>query len=345
VCSHLTVWAYCGERKHSHHKLVGRKEQVARLTTEKAGVLLFFGACTCISGFVLLTLVGYLQYSFDVSNEALDRDQKQFESGHGYWPSTVSEMVHERDSAAGRLFFTLGMITVVSIFQSWYPVHLSNANTLDDTVPYLPVEWATIRQVVPMMGLLVLIGINTYPMQEAKASVGKVKMFSVILHLFGAGMLFVGYTLCEMKCLGKWPFSRHEKLKQYFDWDEKTKRELWIREKMVFVILIFFVLFSCCQVVLMACPKVWLQTPDTWIAVGGDGNNSQEPQLSNTASGLYLIVKVASFVFEDLAGITMVMSHIMIWYFCDERTAVDAHVTDLRQIARSAGDLRIAPQA
>merc|ERR1712070_1251585 len=108
---------------------------------------------------------------------------------------------------------------------------------------------------------------------------------------------------------------------------------------MVFVILTFFVLFSCCQVGLMACPKGWLPTPDHWIKVGDEGNNSQEPQLSNTASGLFLIVKIASFVFEDLAGITMVMSHIMIWYFCDERTAKDSHVTDLRQIARRAGDL------
>jgi hypothetical protein len=354
VYSHLAVWFYCRERHNSHHKLVGRLEQVARLSTEKAGVLLFFGACTCISGFVLLTLVGFLQYFYDVSNEALAEPlDKEFKSGHGYWPSTVSEMVHERDSAAGRLFFTLGMITVVSIFQSWYPVHLSNVNTREHQVPYFPVEWATVRQVVPMMGLLVLIGINTYPMQEAKASVGKTKLFSVMLHLVGAGMLFLGYTLCEMKCLGIWPFSLHPTLTAYFDRDE-NKREFTIRQRVVIVIGIFFVLFSCCQVVMFVSPKGLLPTADYWIKVGEPGNKSQEPQIANTASGWYLIVKIASFVFEDIAGITMVTSHLFIWYFSDERTAKDSHVTDLRQIsnsvtvrqsAPSASELRIAPQA
>jgi len=347
VCSHLTVWYHCRERHYSHHKLVGRPEQVARLTTEKAGVLLFFGACTCISGFVLLTLVGFLQYFYDVSNEALDRSQKEFASGHGYWPSTVSEMVHERDSAAGRLFFTLGMITVVSIFQSWYPVHLSNVNTREDQVHerWLRVEWATIRQVVPMMGLLVLIGINTYPMQKAKASVGKTKMFSVMLHLFGAGMLFVGYTVCEMKCLGIFWFHQHPKLTEYFGRDVHTKRELMLRRVLVHVIGIFFCLFSYCQVGMILCPKGMLPTPDSWIKVGEAGNNSQEPQLGNTASGLYLTVKILSFVFEDIAGIVMVISHIAIWYFSDERTFGYAHVTALRQIATRTPDMqRIAPQ-
>ena len=78
---------------------------------------------------------------------------------------------------------------------------LRNVFTGSDMVPILGCYWSTVRQMCPPLGLLILAGVSAYPTPIAMASVGRVKLFCKFIHLVGAGMLFVGFLVCELWCL------------------------------------------------------------------------------------------------------------------------------------------------
>merc|ERR1712137_782387 len=151
-------------------------------------------------------------------------------------------------------------------------------------------------------------------------------------------MMFMGYTLCELKCIGWLGFETHPELQKRFEDNEKEKnekeKELLVRKIIVIFILVPFVMFSACQATLLATGMfdLGIQTADEWWDVGEDNNTSDEPQIADTAEGPYLWIKIASFIFEDIAGISLVLSHLLIWYYCDERKA--GNIEELTQIAR-----------
>jgi len=246
-----------------------------------------------------------------------------YDSGNGYFPATVSEMVHNQESPGGRVFHTFGMMAGVCIFTSWYPVHLRNVYTGSDSIPFFPVYWTTVRQLLPAMGLWLLIGVNTYPAPVAMNSAGKTKMGCVFLHLMGAGMMFLGYLACELKCLGLLGFHKTKA------WEATTTSERRWRTALAVVILISFTSFATLQVGMSYFKDTeWLRDGvDKWALRGdyvksADGKEQRimaDPQIVDTASGMYLQLKIASFVCEDIAGLALVLSHIAIWYFCEER--------------------------
>lgn len=285
--------------------------------------LLLFGAGSCIVGFISISIIGVIDFYGRVMNESL---RTPYPSGNGYFPATVSEMVHNQESPGGRVFHTFGMMAGVCIFTSWYPIHLRNVYTGADHLPLIRVYWTTCRQIVPPMGLWLLIGVNTYPGPVAINSVGHTKLACVFLHLVGAGMLFVGYLVCEMKCLGLCLFRAPKATK-----DVIKPRERFVRVLLSWTILAFFTLFCGLQVTLafskqgpdkslICCMDKWAFKGDevtTW-----DGRNMTimaSPQIVDTATGSFLKLKIASFVCEDAAGLAVVLSHLAVWYFCEER--------------------------
>jgi len=286
----------------------------------RAPGLLLFGASACILGFAFITVIGMVDFYTQKRNESL---RLPYESGNGYFPATVSEMVHNQESPGGRVFHTFGMMAGVCIFMSWYPIHLRNVYTGPDCIPFFGVYWTTTRQLLPAMGLWLLIGVNTYPTPVAMNSAGKTKMGCVFLHLVGAGMMFLGYLVCEMKCLALLGFSRSK------NWKLIGSSEYRWRTALAMVILISFSMFSFIQVSMTMLKKsdylkegvdVWAFKGD--IITSSDGQKHRimaDPQIVNTASGMFLKMKIASFVCEDVAGLAMVLSHIAIWYFCEER--------------------------
>jgi len=282
----------------------------------RAPGLLVFGASTAVLGFVLISVIGWIDFHFITENRSL---QVPYESGNGYWPSTVSEMVHNHESPGGKLFYTFGLIAGICIFASHYPFHLRNVYTGDERFFGTRIYWTTFRQICPSMGLWLLIGVNTYPTQIALHSVGMTKMFCVFLHLLGAGMMFVGYMMCELKCLGMFRFTSHEHL-------AIEKRERAVRTCLAWIISLGFVLFCAMQVCLNIAKKLGVCCGDEWKHKGeyvldddNDKHRLATTELINTAKGTFLTIKVLSFVFEDIAGLALVFSHIAIWYFCEER--------------------------
>uniref|UniRef100_A0A7S2HUB7 Uncharacterized protein n=1 Tax=Alexandrium andersonii TaxID=327968 RepID=A0A7S2HUB7_9DINO len=282
----------------------------------RAPGLLIFGASCAVLGFLLITVIGGIEFKLLTTN----RDLKvKYDSGHGYWPSTVSEMVHDHGSPGGKLFYTFGLIAGVCIFASQYPFHLRNVYTGDETVLNTSIYWTTFRQIVPSMGLWLLIGVNTYPTTIALNSVGLLKMFCVFLHLLGAGMMFVGYMFCELKCLGLLGFRLHHPLAI-----EKTERR--VRVFLAWTILLGFFLFCAMQVLLNVAKKLDICCGDKWALKGQSVKDTRghrhfltSPEIIDTAKGWFLIIKIASFVFEDVAGLALVFSHIAVWYFSEER--------------------------
>eukprot|EP00413_Alexandrium_margalefii_P049779 CAMPEP_0204606834 /NCGR_PEP_ID=MMETSP0661-20131031/59333_1 /ASSEMBLY_ACC=CAM_ASM_000606 /TAXON_ID=109239 /ORGANISM="Alexandrium margalefi, Strain AMGDE01CS-322" /LENGTH=317 /DNA_ID=CAMNT_0051618193 /DNA_START=71 /DNA_END=1024 /DNA_ORIENTATION=+ len=278
--------------------------------------LLIFGASSAVLGFITITVIGLIEFMVKTRNSALHRE---YPSGNGYWPSTVSEMVHDQESPGGKLFYTFGLIAGVCIFQSQYPFHLRNVYTGNEKVWGTRVYWTTFRQICPSMGLWLLIGVNTYPTQIALDSPGYTKMFCVFLHLTGAGMMFVGYMVCELKCLHLKKYSSHS----FIDIEPK---ELRFRTFLAWTILVGFIFFCFTQVLLNVAKKSNVCCPDVWKMKGSVVHNEHghkmlltETQLVNTASDMFLKIKVASFIFEDVAGVALVLSHLAIWYFSEER--------------------------
>lgn len=294
----------------------------------RAPFLLAFGACCCIIGFLAITVIGVIDFEGRTSNPAL---RVEYKSGNGYFPATVSEMVHNQDSPGGRVFHTFGMMAGICIFMSFYPFHLTNCYTGDATLSLGPIEvyWTTLRQIFPAMGLMLLVGVNTYPLMVAYHSLWHTKMVCVFIHFVGAGMLFVGYLICELKCLAVL-----DSMTLDVGRPRIGKNERAVRYVFAYLILVSFVCFVSVQAAMVVF-KTRICCSDEWAMKGEEVTTKDkkqitimgEPQVVNTASDKFLWLKILSFVFEDLAGVCMVFSHLAIWFYCLERKTEHGKVT------------------
>lgn len=285
--------------------------------------LLLFGATSCIFGFGFITVIGLIEFLTKKENDTL---KVPYPSKNGYFPSTVSEMVHDQSSPGGRVFHTFGMMAGLCVFLSWYPFQLKNVYTGSDQI--CGVYWMTIRQLVPAMGLWMLVGINTYPTPVAAHSVGHEKMANVLLHLTGAGMMFLGYLICELHCLGIVGRSQSPAA----PWKKMGSSQKRIRKALSYIILFFFMGFCAFQVTMVAIKgdavqgKPWC-CADVWKFKGDEVPDSENKNLTiqtdaevvDTATGRFLVLKILSFICEDVAGLALVMNHLVVWWYCDER--------------------------
>lgn len=246
-----------------------------------------------------------------------------YPSGNGYWPETVSESVSDRDSAAGKIFFTFCLISGVTLFVSWYPYALRNVYVGPEMLPGKVMYWNTLRQYCPTMGLFMLIGVSVYPSQVALETNGGT--LCSLIHLTGAFMMFVGYMVCEFKCMEMFGMRMPKTIGVAFLSIEGVERRL--RQIFVFWMYFFYCLFCVFEVLLV------LQDPccgDEWLSEGSWFNRTSPegiivPQtldraiVSNTASGTFLAYKALAYIGECAAGVFLILSHLTIWYFCEER--------------------------
>merc|ERR1719188_907835 len=125
--------------------------------------MLFAGSISGLLGFIFAFVIGVIRECMQGKSDVFDRP---FKSGLGYFPSTVSEMVHDPDSPAGKVFFAFCFVGAVLIFFSWYPTMLRNAYIGDDP-QICGVAWVTWRQFVPAPGMMKLSIITTVPLAQA----------------------------------------------------------------------------------------------------------------------------------------------------------------------------------
>jgi len=292
----------------------------------RAPPLLCLGATAALCAFVGTFLVTFLQFFRVTGSELLDLHP--YPSGFGYWPETVSESVNLRNSPAGKIFFTGCLVAAVAFLLSWYPMALRNVYTGPELTCFGYLYSTTFRQFMPPLGLLMLIGVSTYPQSIAKATAGA--QVCVLLHLTGAGMMFVGYMFSEYKCLELCGF-RHHNAEEYghkFLSIEGVERHL--RNGTIQCMGFCFGIFVLCQGLLSLPASAAPCCADTWILAGEWINRTspngvvfpvqmQIAHVNNTASGGMLGIKMASYFSEVLAGLFLIASHFIVYYFCEER--------------------------
>merc|ERR1719446_1755612 len=97
---------------------------------------------------------------------------------------------------------------------SWYPFCLRNEYTGPSSICCNLMYWTSFRQFVPTIGLFTLIGVSVYPTKIAAETNGGI--LCLCIHLTGASMMFVGYMVCEFKCMEMFGFKLPTKIKKSF---------------------------------------------------------------------------------------------------------------------------------
>jgi len=266
--------------------------------------LLFVGSLSGLIGFLFAFIIGTLKSH----SEKYDYNFEPFKSGRGYFPSTVSEMVHDPTEPAGKAFFCFEFVASILIFFSFYPTRLRNAYIGDDAkIPVVGVSWTTFRQLVPATGMMILSVVTTVPAAQATT----LDYFCIGIHGFGAMMMFVGYFFAEAFTVGWGPFAGPG-IGKLHDIPVNVRR----RRICLTGILVFYLLFLLLQGVLaVGLPGIPASDYDQWGKVKG----YRVPQLLDSAEWSVKILKMMSYGSEVLCGVFLIASHLCIWNGCEER--------------------------
>lgn len=313
---------------------VGGEERVPVVVPEisqrfKAPTLLLMSVVAGMIAFTCCVCIEIVAF-FSKKGNSLFGLGHRYKSGHGYWPATVSESVHDGESPQGKIFYTFLLLFFLGLFLSWYPYNLRNVYTGKEKVLGCCCYWTTFRQYTPAAGCLILIGVTTYPSAIAAASPGHLYYTCVALHLIGAALMFMGYMWCELKCIAMCGFShpsyvarRHLNIGPV----EKHARACTMCCAVLFYLL--FILFMVCTSLpfsdeQLCCNDVWLDKGSVYHHIHANGTIGAShvvpsPRLLDTASGWPLFFKVACYMTECVAGVFLLLNLLCIWYWCEER--------------------------
>jgi len=287
------------------------------LDRKRSAQMLFAGTVSGFLGFVFAFIIGVVK--------AMDRDRydlngKKFASGISYFPSTVSEMVHNPADPGGKCFFCFELVGAVILFMSSYPTMLRNVYVGDDfEIPFIKISWTTFRQFVPAPGMMVLAIITTVPAAQADT----LDQYCIQLHMVGALMLFIGYFLVEAYTVGWGPF-KEPGCASLMETQGQT-RELSLRKWCLHGILFWWITFCLLQaLVLIPVPFAPADHFDVWGTLlkksGKPYKINNGVQLLDSADMDVKVIKVVSYLSEVFCGIFMLSSHMLVWYYCEERS-------------------------
>lgn len=290
------------------------EEEVKKSRGVKCTSLLFVGSCFGFTGFLLAFTIGFLKFWIAENYEG-----KVYDSGWGYFPSTVSEMVYDPREPAGKCFFAFELLASLMIFMSWYPWELRNVYVGDDSlVPFLGCSWMMMRQYSSAPGMSLLAIVTTTPFAKAEV----LDFFCISIHLGGAVMMFGGYILAEGYTLSWGPFRGPDLGYRVHGRKEGYRfSEVFVRKALLTGIFIFYMLFSAFQGLLLVPDSMvpWeVCCYDVW-SMPHNGTKHAVVVLEDTASRWVLVFKVASYLCEVICGLLLILSHLAIWWYCQER--------------------------
>lgn len=295
---------------------------VISLDRKKSVMLLFFGTICGFCGFLFAFIIGVAKFVYPSLSEYKGRN---FTSGQGYFPATVSEMVHDPQDPAGKVFFAFEFIGAILIFMSWYPWYLSTAFTGDSEtmLKWGYVSWSTFRQFIPAVGMMLVATVTTTPFAQATV----LDYICIAWHLWGAVMLFGGYALAEAFCVfGSKVTSR------MIVGPERSWRKFYLFG-VAFWYALFCVLTVVCVLPLPGKGDVW----EKHMVVDADGFLEPKIVLVDTAQGMILALKILSYVSEVLCGLCLLSSLMTIWYYSPERK-IDLQDDILRKLQEQTSD-------
>jgi len=301
--------------------------------------LLVVGATLGFLGFLFGAFLGfYKQMVENGPQNFLGQHQN-----HSYFPATVSEMVYNTQSGGGKCFFAFVLIGGICMSLSWYPWNLRNVYIGDDLTILegwlgtnnqgkpRGIQLLTLRQMLPPIGIM-LVACIPAPPQANRQFTDKV---SSIIHTMGAVMSIGGYAFIEVYTL------LGDDLPVKFD-TVKVYNKGWGEWRVRFVTILcclfsigafqmFGLLCGQAKNLGICCEDVW-EIPtqaelDILKTQRGQGFYFEDEiaathnthLLKQTASGTFVLLKLGQYWFEVLAGLFMLYSHLVIWWYCPER--------------------------
>lgn len=304
--------ATAGVQQQQHQTTAEQVQFIMLYERKKCAALLFFGAVFGFLGFAFAFLIGLYKFL----NPYVSEFHEKFPSGYGYFPATVSEMVHNPTDPAGKCFFAFEFIGAFFIFMSWYPWELRNVYVGDTaSIPFMKdLSWSMFRQFVPTAGMMLVATVTTTPFAQATT----LDYVCISIHLSGAVMLFAGYAAAEAFCIGWCCVKQAETtLKTITD-----HREQLVRKFCLTGIVFFYAAFCTLTVVILLPLETLGGKMDIWEpqdVATPNGGTIEQMVLVDTASGFVLALKIASYLSEVFCGLCLIASFLAIWYYCDER--------------------------
>jgi len=296
---------------------------------KKCAALLFFGAIFGFLGFAFAFIIGFMKFLRPAESEF----HEKFPSGYGYFPSTVSEMVHNPQEPAGKCFFAFEFVGAFFIFMSWYPWELRNVYIGDTfSMPFLSISWSMFRQFIPPAGMMLVATVTTTPFAQAT----ELDAFCIGIHLTGAVMLFAGYAVVEAHTIG-FLVKQHESTERAMG-----KKERRLRKFCLTGIIACYAAFCTIQGIVLLPLEKYGGKNDVWEErrfTLPTGHHMAQMVLIDTASGFVLALKIASYACEVFCGLFLIASFLTIWYFCEERHS------DLKDELFSVADTHVSVPA
>lgn len=254
-----------------------------------------------------------------------------FKSGHGFLPSTVSFVVYDWNTAQGRIWFAAGLVGCLFLIMSNYAFELRNVYSGEEAITICGkhiMYWTTFRQILPVVGGLILIVPLGIPQQFS----GPNELLMMGIHMVGGGMLFGGYIIAEMRLLGVC-FPGSEVLKQA----NLSEEELRVRSRIIKVALVFLLIFMACGFGTatlynrFCCNDTFVVTS---LVASVNGSVVTVPTsilkgsalVEQTASGIPFYLNASVFISETIAALSLLVSQFAIWYYCEERQATYSQI-------------------
>lgn len=327
--------------------LQGRMEYVDGTQRVRSTSLLFVGSLLGFLGFCFAAFLGFWQQIMEVPHLNF-----RHEPMGTYFPATVSEMVYDSQSGAGKCFFAFVLIGGICMLLSWYPWALRNVYIGDDAM--LLENWLgndrsdrprgikvlMLRQFLPPIGIMLVACIPAPPAANREFT----DTVSSLVHTLGAVMSIGGYAAIELATLHYKPWHSSRKGGHGVVFDTKINgKNISVNERTTRTILIGLCLFSIVAFQVsgflygkadklgFCCNDVWAVPNATdWSGLNGDKTIGLRIEdeiaaahgkklLLSTATGFDKILKLSEYWFEVFAGLFMLASHLAIWFYCPER--------------------------
>lgn len=289
---------------------------------QRAASLLLTGALLWLFAFSVAAVLGALKLLFE--DEQTNLQGGTFSSGFNYFPMSISEMVSDPHSAAGKCFCGFCLMGAVSILTSWYPWELSNAHAGDARLLQC-VSWNVVRQFVPPIGMMLVVCLPSPPTAPvAQASAWDAS--SIWLHAVGEMTMIGAFVASEIHILA---YAEKVQLKR------RERRLRWTLTSISFVAAIGVqlcgLLVASASNLGLCCDDVWrvpnsvdmlaAQTSGHYGTLQADIAAAEEQRrvLYDTAKASVLSLKVGAYVSEVTALLSMAACHLTIWHFCTER--------------------------
>jgi len=280
------------------------------------GMLLLGVICGFFSLFLATVTGGFNSMTGSLAKKACFF-QQECPSGKSYHAETVSEMVSKANNPAAKLFFSFTLVGSLSLLLSKYPWELSNVYCGGTR----RLRWLTAaRAVAPPIGMLMVC---TIPIVPRVNRTNLAIQIACNVHNVGACLYVGGYNVVEIFTL--------KVLWKLLNPKERILRTVCIVCGLLCTLgfLLSGALFSAADDLGICCTDKYNRTEEAFRSVYHLDNSTQTGSIEqilalqsfgpfvlvNSASQTALILKKVEFWLEVLAGVFVLSSHLMIWYF------------------------------